>query len=384
MSPTGAGHGTLRVAVMSFAHTHAIGYLAALQAMPGVEVRGSDPDGVSTGTDLVDLRGRELADALGIDYADTYDELLAWNDEGDTGTQDDQGDAVTEGDTGSRGGQGPHAVVVTSENARHRELVELAAAAGAHVLCEKPLATTWEDGLAMRDAAAAAGVLLMVAFPVRFSSTFERMRSAHDAGALGELFAIRGSNNGMLPLTRDWFTEPELSGGGAIVDHVVHIADMLEGLMHVAPVSVTAIANAKLHAGRAKAETAGLVTITYDNGVIAAIDCSWSQPDTSPIWGGLQLSVAGTLGTVDIDFFGPSARGLTGETGRPLVLPYGPNFDEALLATFIEAVRSGEQPQPDVHVGLRTLGIVLAAQESVRTGRTVDVVPEPASGSSAR
>jgi predicted dehydrogenase len=360
MTPTGAGDRTLRVAVMSFAHTHAIGYLAALQAMPGVEVRGSDPDGASTGDGLVDLRGRALADALGVGYADTYEELLAWG--------------------GEDGGSGPDAVVVTSENARHRELVELAAAAGAHVLCEKPLATTWEDGLAMRDAAEAAGVLLMVAFPVRFSSTFERMRTAHDAGALGQLFAIRGSNNGMLPLTRDWFTEPELSGGGAIVDHVVHIADMLEGLMHAAPVSVTAVANAKLHAGRAKAETAGLVTITYDNGVIAAIDCSWSQPDTSPIWGGLKLAVAGTAGTVEIDFFGPSARGLDGESGRPIVLPYGPNFDEALLATFIAAVRSGEQPQPDVHVGLRTLGIVLAAQESVRTGRTVEVVAEPVAG----
>ncbi|WXF90631.1 hypothetical protein WDV91_15030 [Curtobacterium flaccumfaciens pv. flaccumfaciens] len=44
-----------------------------------------------------------------------------------------------------------------------------------------------------------------------------------------------------------------------------------------------------------------------------------------------------------------------------------------MLRTFLAAVRSGEQPQPDVGVGLRTLSIVLAAQESVRTGRTVPV-----------
>ncbi len=331
---------------MSFAHTHAIGYLSALQAMDGVEVRGSDPDGVSTGPSVGELRGRDLAEALGVAYAGSHDELLAWQ---------------------------PDAVVVTSENARHRELVELAAAAGAHVLCEKPLATTWEDGLAIRDAVERAGVLLMVAFPVRFSSAFAKLRAAHDAGALGQLFAIRGTNNGMLPRTRDWFTDPALSGGGAIVDHVVHIADMLEGLMGAAPQTVTAVANRTLHAGRARAETAGLVTMTYDNGVIAAIDCSWSKPDTSAVWGGLTLDVAGTGGTVSLDFFGPAARGIAAETGLPIEARYGADFDEAMLQTFVDAVRTGVQPQPDARVGLRTLSIVLAAQESVRTGRTVAV-----------
>jgi predicted dehydrogenase len=334
----------LRIGVMSFAHTHAIGYLMALAEMADVEVVGSDPEGISTGSELVELRGKALADALGVTYVDSYEELLA---------------------------AGLDAVVVTSENARHRPLVELAAAAGVHILCEKPLATTWDDGLAMRAAAEAAGVMLMVAFPVRFASTFTQLRAAKESGALGEVFSVRGANNGMLPLTRSWFTEPELSGGGALVDHVVHIADLLDQLLDGSPaVAVTAITNRTLHATRAKAETAGLVTIEYSNGVIAAIDCSWSQPDTSPIWGGLRLNVTGTGGAIDIDFFSPSIRGLESATGKAVVLPYGPNFDQAMLQTFIEAVRTGEQPQPDVEVGLRTLAIVVAAQRSAASGRT--------------
>jgi 1,5-anhydro-D-fructose reductase (1,5-anhydro-D-mannitol-forming) len=348
LAPRGplAPPGPLRVAIMSFAHTHAIGYATALRGMPGVEVRVSDP-AVPEVLAPGEVRGLALADDLGVAYEETYDDLLAW---------------------------APDAVIVTSENTRHRGLVELAARAGAAILCEKPLATTWEDGLAMRAAVETAGVPFMMAFPVRFASTFDRLRAAHAAGALGEVFAIRGSNTGMLPLARSWFTEPELSGGGALVDHVVHIADLLDALRGVPVTSVTAVANAKLHAARARAETAGLVTLTYADGVIAAIDCSWSRPDTSPIWGGLQLSVAGSAGTVDIDFFGPAARGLDARTGAAIVRPYGPDFDEAMLAVFLAAVRSGEQPQPDVAAGLRTLGVVLAAQESVRTGRTVEVV----------
>lgn len=336
----------LRIGVLSFAHTHAIGYLQALAAMPDVEVRGSDPDGVSTGASVGELRGRDLADALGVGYADSFDELLAW---------------------------APDAVVVTSENSRHRELVELAAAAGAHVLCEKPLATTWADGLAIRDAVEAAGVMLMVAFPVRFASSFVRLRATHDAGALGQLFAVRGTNNGMLPLTRAWFTDPALSGGGALADHVVHLADLLDALMGARALTVTAVANRTLHAGRAQAETAALVTIAYDNGVVAAIDCSWSKPDTSAVWGGLTLDVAGTGGTVSIDPFGPAAHGIAADTGLPIEARYGADLDQAMLRTFLGAVRNGTQPQPDVRVGLRTLAIVLAAQESLRTGRTVPV-----------
>jgi 1,5-anhydro-D-fructose reductase (1,5-anhydro-D-mannitol-forming) len=332
----------LRIAVMSFAHTHARGYVELLSGYEGVSLLTSDPGAHPAG----ELRGRALAESLGVAYVDTFGELLAWK---------------------------PDAVIVTSENARHREHATMAAAVGAHVLCEKPLATTLEDGQAILDAVEKAGVLLMVSFPVRFAASFARLKSQYDAGRLGQLVMVRGTNNGKLPEDRAWFTEPDLSGGGALVDHVVHIADLLEALMGAAPLSVTAVTNDTLHSERAKAETAGLVTITYDNGVIAAVDCSWSRPSLAPTWGGLRLVVAGTGGTVDVDFFGPRARGIDAASGRPIELPYGANFDEALLRTFVNAVRTGEQPQPDGRVGMRTLRIVLAAQESARTGSTVAI-----------
>lgn len=332
----------IRIAVMSFAHTHAETFIRLLQNHENIELLASDPGPHAPG----ELRGRAYAKELGVNYVDSYDELLLWQ---------------------------PHGVIITSENARHRANVELAAAAGADILCEKPLAATLEDGLAIRDAVERAGVRLMVAFPVRFASTFTKLKANYDAGLLGKIISVRGNNNGKLPTERSWFTDPALSGGGAIVDHVVHIADLLEGLKGSAPLAVTAISNRTLHADRAQAETSGLVTITYDDGTIAAIDCSWTQADTAPTWGGVRLVVAGTEGTVDIDFFGPRAKGLLTESGKPLELPYGANFTDTLLRTFVDAVRNGTQAQPDVEVGLRTLRIVLAAQESVRSGRTIAI-----------
>lgn len=330
----------LKIGIMSFAHTHAAGYARLLRDQPGIEVRGSDPGPHPA----AEVRGSVLAAQLGIGYCDSYAGLMDW---------------------------GPDAVLVTSENARHRPLAELAARGGAHILCEKPLATTWADGQAIVDAAAAAGVVLMMAYPVRFASAFTRMKADYAAGQLGELIAIRGTNNGMLPAERAWFADPELACGGALVDHVVHLADLIDALTGAQPVSVTAITNRKLHAGRAAAETAGLVLVSYDTGVSAAIDCSWSRPATAPTWGGLTLSVAGTLGTADADFFGPRSRGLDAATGRPVELPYGPDLDAALLAAFVAAARTGGQRQPDGPAGLRTLEVMLGAQLSARTGQTV-------------
>ncbi|GAA1128667.1 Gfo/Idh/MocA family oxidoreductase [Arthrobacter flavus] len=332
----------LRVAILSFAHTHAQGYAAVLKNYPGVELLASDPGDHPEG----ELRGAALAQQLGLPYVDTYEELFAWS---------------------------PDAVIITSENTNHRADVELAASHGAHILCEKPLATTVSDARAMIAACEDARVNLMVAYPVRFSSAFDRLKKTNDAGHLGRLLSIRGSNNGKLPREREWFTQPALSGGGALVDHVVHIADLLDALMGSSVTSVTAVANQILYSDRAEAETGGLVNLTYENGTIASIDCSWSEPDSAPTWGGLKINVAGTKGSVDVDFFGPRIRGLETSTGKPVELPYSPNLDATLLESFLTSVRTGHQAQPDGYVGLRTLEIVTAAQRSIQTGETISL-----------
>ena len=336
---------TIKVALLSFAHVHAASYARLLAAMPGVELRASDPDS-ATAPDG-ERRGRDLAADLGVAYIDSYAELLAWQ---------------------------PDAVIVTSENARHRPLVEAAAAAGAAVLCEKPLATTLADALAMQAACDAASVTLMTAYPVRFSPAFARLRELVAAGELGALLAATGTNNGQIPVgDRAWFTDPLLSGGGAMVDHIVHVADLLDALTGFTPEFVRAVSNRILHADKpeVRAETGGLVTISYAGGFVATIDCSWSQPDHAPTWGGLTLQVVGTAGIADIDPFAQHVGGVGSDDA--LLLGYGTNTDELLLAEFLQAVRTGRAPQPDGAAGIRSLKIVLAAQQSARTGEVVPV-----------
>lgn len=344
---------TLKIGVMSFAHTHAAGYVKLLQQQ-GVELLACDPDRVSSADH--EVRGAELAQQLGVAHVDTYEELFAW---------------------------GPDAVVICSENTRHRRDTELAASHGVHVLCEKPLAVTAADARAMIEACEQAGVLLMTAYPVHFSPAVETARQAISEGRLGQLIGAVGTNNGYCPVgARRWFLDPKWSGGGALVDHTVHVAELLDWLTGGRPESVHAVKNQIMHAelDGVLSETGGLVTISYDNGLVATIDCSWSVPQGAPTWGGVTLELAGTDGVVEINPFAQRVGGWDGTAGgRDFWLPFGTDTDAVLLATFVGAVRSrlaGDDvawPSPDGHVGLRTAQIVEAAKISAAEGRVVKV-----------
>ncbi len=335
----------LRVGLASFAHVHASGYARLLAQRPDVDLVASDPD--VRGEDDGQARGSELAAELGVRHVAGYDELFA---------------------------QDLDAVVVCTENSRHRVVVEQAAAAGVHVLCEKPLATTLEDAAAMRAACDRAGVVLMTAYPVRFHPGFRKLRESVRRGDLGRVLAITGTNNGQAPIaSRRWFVDPDLAGGGALMDHTVHLADLLDDLLDHQPRSVYAQVNRIVHAADVEVETGGLVALTYPDGVVATIDCSWSAPASYPGWGGLTLTVEGERGSVTLDAFAERLEVFDDQAGGLRWQPYGADLDALMLQEFLGAVREERVPQPDGGVGYRTLQVVRAAYASAASGRSVQL-----------
>ncbi|MFE5754656.1 Gfo/Idh/MocA family protein [Streptomyces massasporeus] len=338
----------MKVALFSFAHVHAATYMQLLRDRSDIELIVTDPDAEPGDP----TRGKTLADELGVTYRADYEEVLA---------------------------EQPRAVIITSENTRHRQLVEQAAAAGAHILCEKPLATTEPDALAMIDACEQAGVSLMTAYPVRFHPAFTALRHSLTAGSLGRLLSVHGVNNSSPPaLERSWFTDPALSGGGAVMDHTVHIADLLDVLLDgEQPTHVYAVANDHLspaHDGAAEdVETAGLITLTYPRGIVTTIDCSWSHPATHPTWGGLSLTCVTERALVEFDAFPPLLTGYDTPRATPRWEPAATDLNAAMLNSFLTAARTGQRAHPDGHAGLRTLRIVLAAYESLRTGQPATI-----------
>ena len=332
-----------KVGIISFAHPHAEAYATILASRPDVDLRVTDPPPHAQG----EVRGARLAERLQVEYLESTDQLLSWR---------------------------PDAVIVASENSRHRVHTQLAASAGAHVLCEKPLATSRLDGEAMIAACERAGVWLMVAYPVRFSPSVRQLVDIYREGTLGEIVAVRASNAGKLPLDRAWFTDFTLSGGGALIDHVVHVADVIDVVLERPAKSVAARANSVLHPEYTAIETGGLVLIDYGQGTIASIDASWSVPSAAPTWGSVLLDVVGTRAAVTIDVFGGNAiRGVDEPSGLSRELPFGPDPNEIMLSHFLTSVRTGTPPQPDGSAGLRSLDVALGALQSASTAERIHI-----------
>ncbi|HEU4753400.1 MAG TPA: Gfo/Idh/MocA family oxidoreductase, partial [Armatimonadota bacterium] len=123
------------------------------------------------------------------------------------------------------------AVYVATEHHRHCEDVLAAAEAGKHVLCEKPVALSVEEGRRMIDACRRNGVALQVAYYRRYYPKMLRMKELLDAGAIGEpVTAHIHLSDRLTPdriTPRNWRLDASRSGGGQLVDTGSHRLDLL-------------------------------------------------------------------------------------------------------------------------------------------------------------
>ncbi|PTQ57357.1 MAG: NADH-dependent dehydrogenase [Candidatus Carbobacillus altaicus] len=326
----------VRVGFATFAHVHAPAYARALK------------EDLFTVADLVGIydddsaRGRKAAETFGGAFYTDYAALLADVD----------------------------VVIVTAENARHTPFVLSAAERKKHILVEKPIATTVADAEAMIAAAKRHGVVLFTAFPVRYSPAIRRLKAFIEAGEIGRVLAIKSTNRGQNP--GGWFNDPRLSGGGAVMDHTVHLVDVMRWILKAEVKDVYAEIGYTVIEGQ-KVDDRGILTVEWTNGVFASIDCSWSRNAKYPTWGDVTLEVIGTDGVVWVDAFHQKLNVFTNADGYRYH-DFGDDINVALLDDFLRHVRTGEG---DVYIsgedGLAALRVALWAYEAERKGRKVAV-----------
>ena len=319
---------SVRVGVVSFAHVHSPAYAAVLKDLDAADFIGI--------TDEDPARGAEAAEQFGVRFFESAASLF---------------DEV-------------EAVVVCSENKNHVRDVIPALQAGAHVLCEKPISITLEDARDMIQASETSGSQLRTAFPVRYLPSMVRTREIVREGSLGRVLALSGTNHGKIP--GGWFLDPELAGGGALMDHTVHLADVLRWMLDVEVKSVYAEVDSFFGAGT---DDAAILTLELEggpfaDGAFATIDPSWSRGDGYPTWGDVTLRIAGTSGVLDVDPFARPLRTFDHETGVPSWSYTGEDMNALMLAEFLRGVAEGEPSGASGLDGLRTLEVVLAAYRS--------------------
>lgn len=170
-------------------------------------------------------------------------------------------------------------------NDAHAEPCIVAAQAGKHVICEKPLARTAEESKAMLDAVQQAGVKHMVAFNYRFVPAIVQARRLIESGALGRIFHFRAT------YLQEWIIDPDfpmtwrfskaVAGSGALGDLGSHIIDIGRFLVGE-PNRVMGMARTFIDerpdgaGGRTKVDVDDAFTalLEFDNGAMGTVEAS--------------------------------------------------------------------------------------------------------------
>ena len=296
----------------------------------------------------------------------------------------------------------------------HAEIAIAALDAGKHVLCEKPLANTVDEAIAMADAAERAaerGVFAMVGFTYRRLPATAFARDLVAAGKIGELRQVRASYlqdwlvDAEAPLT--WRLKKEQAGSGSLGDIGAHAIDLAQFITGHKLVSVSGIletlvkerplladsrglsGTASTERGAVTVDDVALFTGRFDNGVLGAFEATRFSTGRK---NSLHVEIVGSLGTLSFDLEDLNsleyydATAPTGQQGFTRILVTEPEhpYMSAWWPTghmlgyehgfshqardFVEAIAAGEQPRPSFADGLQVQRVLAAVEQSSEHG----------------
>jgi predicted dehydrogenase len=234
----------------------------------------------------------------------------------------------------------------------HRDIAIAALDRGLHVLCEKPLARTSAEAREMVGKAEENGRMLMTAFCHRFHPPVLFAKDLIENDDLGRIVMFRSRFSGSFPgIEGQWFSDPEISGGGALLDTGVHSIDLFRYLVgEVTSASgKSATVNPKLHV-----EDCAVATLQSEGGALGVVETSWSTPGGRNV-----LELYGTAGACIIDYESNQVRYKTADMAvwdtREIA---GPDRFQCEILHFADAVRGLQPLLSSGHDGLRAIEIV--------------------------
>ncbi|MFD2114210.1 Gfo/Idh/MocA family protein [Paenibacillus yanchengensis] len=318
----------LKVGMISFAHAgHPENYLKGLLKHASVEVIGIADEQYD--------RVSKWIEEKGLTYYDNYHDLLQ-----------------TDCD----------AVIICSEYMDHAQITIDAAKAGKHILCEKPLGLSNDEMETMVRICKQYNVQLMTAFPCRYLTSMIEVKEIIARGEIGDIIAIKGTNRGVNP--GHWFIDSSRSGGGSIMDHTVHIMDLMNWLLDCPVKEVYAEASTVFY--NIDVDDCGLVHIKFANDVIAVIDTSWSLTDSFPMIFDVTMEITGTKGVISVDAMAQNNEIYSDRANKAQWIFWGDDLDYLLVTAFVDALLHNKVVPITGEDGYKATAVALAAYESLQ------------------
>ncbi|WP_411958395.1 Gfo/Idh/MocA family protein [Paracoccus homiensis] len=274
-------------------------------------------------------------------------------------------------------------IIATPPNQRAR-IVAVMAAAGKHILMEKPIERTLVAAGDLVKECADRQVTLGIVFQHRMRQGARRLRQLVDGGQLGELALIRAE----IPWWRDqaYYDVPgrgsyDRDGGGVLISQAIHVLDLMLSLTGPARSVQALTATTRMH--RLEAEDFATAGVTFDNGAVGSIVA------TTATFPGEQerLVIDGTLGTavltggrLDVHWRDGRSETVgdvsgTGGGSDPMAFPC--DWHRDLIHDFAQSIRDRRPPCITGHEGLRVHRLIDAMTRSAATGSIVNVEETP-------
>lgn len=263
------------------------------------------------------------------------------------------------------------ALYVSTANERHAEITLAAAAAGKHVLCEKPLSLDLEEAIGMARACDRARVVLATNHHMRAAATHIAVRDLVRSGAIGKPLAARALYCEYLPPDLQTWRTRDPRQGGVIYDLTVHNVDALRFVLDANPVEVMSMKAASLIGANGVEDQAQSV-IRFDTGVIAYTHegYAFAHHETA-------LEVHGEDGSIygrGIMDEAPSGKVFVRRHKEMTEIETKPvNLYEGTIDAFQSAILSGGRPTASGWDGVWSLAAALAVRQSADTGSLVAV-----------
>ena len=266
---------------------------------------------------------------------------------------------------------GIEAVYISNTNEKHEAAVLRAAAAGQHVLCEKPLATEFQAAVRMAKACDDAGVIMVTNHHLRHNAGHRAMQAQVAAGQLGRLSSVRLSHSVYLPKPiQGWRLTDRAAGGGVVLDIAVHNADSLAFILGEYPTHVCAMTS---NTGMASGLEDNAMSIwRFASGITAFTHQGFNTPFAET-----HLQIHGDAGSLHATGVLSQAPGgvvaLSNAAGRTELPLDSDNLYQRVVKNMHAAIAGQPHVNADGWAGVRSLAVAHAVLRSAESGQTVEV-----------
>ena len=265
------------------------------------------------------------------------------------------------------------AVIIASSTDTHAELVERAAVAGKAIFCEKPLDLDVRRARAIVEIAERSNVLLCLGFNRRHDPDFERLKAEADSGSIGTVEVVSIVSRDPSPPSPDYIRR----SGGLFRDMMIHDLDMGRWLLGEEPDRVFAAGSALADptiANLGDIDTAAAVLSTGSGRLCQITNsrrCRYGYDQRIEVFGSRGMVRADNRTGTRVE--NASSEGFITEPALPFFLERYAAAYRIQLDRFIHAADGGCADLPLGLDGLRALQLAEAAQESLKSGRAVEI-----------